>query len=131
MAVHVGSCLLMFSSDLLTYLNKFPVWLNGTTCALVSYNYILTMVYYIFKNRLLVSKLSEEDTIRCDSLVEAWLRFEVRVIMMWIFSCSAFLLYHLLFKFESKWKKIEENLGLLTIWNNKNSSDFLHYMKIE
>ena len=51
--------------------------------------------------------------------------------MFWLVSCAIFIAFFNLFKCKSKFKKLEEDLRLQTIWNTKNSMDFLHYMQFE
>lgn len=112
MASHLIAALFLFLFEMVRYFNINPVLSGATANLVVSFFYILTIIYVIYKNRMIVSSMSEDDAAKCDSLVEAWLKYEVRTSLMWIVSSMIFLLYSLLFKFESKWKKIEENLGL-------------------
>jgi len=41
------------------------------------------------------------------------------------------LLYGSVYKFEPRWKRIEEKLDLHDVWCMKNSQDYLHHMKFE
>lgn len=102
---HLVAGLLMLVFDVIKYFNINPIISGATTNLVVSMFYIMTIIYVIWKNRMLVTNLSEVGNMTyCDSLLEAWLRFEVRVSLMWIVSTMFFLLYSLLFKFQSKWK---------------------------
>lgn len=71
------------------------------------------------------------DSVSCDNMVEGWLKFEIRILLMWLSACAIFLLYAQFFRFKSKWKIVEEKLDLLDIWNMKNSQDYLHHMRLE
>lgn len=131
MFAHLVAGVIMLTFEILHRYNIQPIMSGAVTSLLVSFLYILMIIYVIWKNRMLVTDISDYDSTFCDSLIEGWLRFEVRVSLMWIVSTMVFLLYSLLFKFQSKWKYIEETLGLQKIWNTKGAQDYLHYMRIE
>ena len=89
--------------------------------------YILGITCCIFCNRF--SK--GDDDVKCDNYKEAWLRYEINFMFAWIFSCAIFMLYCNLIGFESYVRKQQEKLNLQTLWQRKNSQDYLHYLKLE
>ena len=71
------------------------------------------------------------DVLYCDTLVAGWLKFEIRMLFMWLTSCAMFLMYASCVGYRGKWKVIEERLELQNIWSMKNAQDYLHHMRFE
>jgi hypothetical protein len=88
--------------------------------------YTCIIIYCIFQD-----KLVDYPDDKKWKYVEAWLEYEVRIYFSWILANCIFLIYARLFKFQSKWKRTEENLNIQTIWEKKNSMDFLHHLEDE
>lgn len=64
------------------------------------------IIYCVFQNRY----VQGDDRSRCDDRLDGWNRFEIRVMFFWTLSTIIFILYAYIFKFQSKWKKIQEKL---------------------
>ena len=94
--------------------------------------YLSVILYNIWKRKLMdFAGDSPHEQKYCETLVAGWLRFEIRIFMGWLVSCAIFLAMFNVLKCRSKFKKYEEDLNLETLWNRKNSMDYLHYMSFE
>ena len=90
-------------------------------------SYISCIIYLIFTN----SNTPFDRNVEIYNIVTAWLFFEIMIFFYWIISSIVFLIYAFCFNTKSKWKKYEETLGILDQWDNKASTDFLHYHQFE
>ena len=122
MVVHaVATVLLFIEAGLIKYEKHFAKCCNLTlrqfygffSNSLCTFFYLIVILYCIFKQRLFADD--------CDTYVESWLKFEIRILNCWLVSCAIFLFYASVFHIESKWKLREERLGLRDIWSLKDS----------
>ena len=94
LSAHFVSAVFLFGEKMIEGYHNFPVLHGFFTNLLCTCFYTLIVIYCIFKNRVI--KHDDEkngDNTACESLVEAWLNFEVRVMMMWLIACAIFLFY--------------------------------------
>lgn len=79
--------------------------------------YFVMIIYAIWKRKMMdISGHSDEEKKFCDNLVVGWIRFEIRIFMFSLISCAIFLAIFNIFKCRSKFKKLQEDLRLETIW---------------
>jgi hypothetical protein len=88
--------------------------------------YIILVVYCLFLDKI---QKKENTSIGEASII--WINIEIRYFYTWILSNGFFLLYANIFKFQSMWKEIEDKLNITSVWQKKNSMDYLHYLDEE
>ena len=129
LSAHFISALFLFGEKYTSRYHNFPVLHGFFTNMICTCFYTLVVIYCIFKERYL--KVKYPDSPECFTLVQAWLRFEIYILLTWLLACALFLLYASVYRFAPRWKRVEEELELQDVWCMKNSQDYLHHMKFE
>jgi len=107
LSAHFISAIFLFGEKVVEKYHNFPVLHGFFTNMICTCFYTLVVIYCLYKERMLINNTGKQP-FECDSLVTAWLKFEIRILLMWLISCSIFLLYGQCFRFKSKWKSVEE-----------------------
>jgi len=107
LSAHFICAIFLYGEKMVSTYHNFPVLHGFFTNMISTCFYTLVIIYCIYKERMLVNEPYQDDPI-CDSMVEGWLRFEIRIMLMWLSACAIFLLYAQCFRFKSRWKSIEE-----------------------
>lgn len=88
--------------------------------------YMILIVYCLF-----LDKIQEPEDNYISIHCKFWINLEIRYFYTWILSNGFFLVYANIFKFQSMWKDTEDKLNITSVWQKKNSMDYLHYLKDE
>jgi hypothetical protein len=95
-------------------------------CYIVPGGYFFPLVYAIY-----VAKVDLENWKHDVNYIRIWLLIEIIFFWMWLASGVVFLLYAYVAKFESIFKNEVLLAKDENIWNDKDSDDFLRYLKQE
>jgi len=123
-----GHLITFFAQLFFFYLKSIKVYnlSQFIQCYIVPGGYFFPLVYAIY-----VAKVDLENWEHDINYIRIWLLIEIVYFWMWLASGIVFLLYAYIAKFKSIFKNEVVLAKDDNVWNDKDSDDFLRYLKQE